>query len=81
MARVAWMRVVLTCGLWACVAVLAAVMAEARGEPFLRSNLARSVYHRMLADERLRTMDLSKVGALNPYCPIDWLFKHKGNKI
>lgn len=47
---------------WAGVLVAAGLgMSEARGGPFLRSNLARSVYHRMLADERLRTMDLGKV--------------------
>ena len=36
-------------------------MSEARGGPFLRSNLARAVYNKMLTDERLRTMNLSKV--------------------
>lgn len=47
---------------WAGVLVLAGLgMSEVRGGPFLRSNLARSVYHRMLADERLRTMDLAKL--------------------
>ena len=45
----------------ACVLVAVVSMSEARGGPFLRSNLARAVYNKMLTDERLRTMNLSKV--------------------
>lgn len=61
-APLSWMRGALVGCFWAGVLVLAGVgMSEVRGGPFLRSNLARSVYHRMLADERLRTMDLAKV--------------------
>lgn len=52
----------LECRIFACVLVAVVSMSEARGGPYLRSNLARSMYDRMLADERLRTMNLSKVG-------------------
>lgn len=44
------------------VIVVLVGMAEAGGRPYLRSNLARTMYHRMVSDERLRNMDLSKVG-------------------
>ncbi|XP_068233833.1 protein-L-histidine N-pros-methyltransferase-like [Palaemon carinicauda] len=36
-------------------------MAGANPRPYLRSNLARTVYDRMMTDERLRTMNLSKM--------------------
>lgn len=59
---VSWMNTWLECRVLACVLVAVASMSEARGGPYLRSNLARSMYNRMLADERLRTMNLTKVG-------------------
>ncbi|XP_063871019.1 protein-L-histidine N-pros-methyltransferase-like isoform X2 [Scylla paramamosain] len=44
-----------------CVLAAAIGMSEARGGPYLRSNLARAMYNRMLADERLRNMNMSKM--------------------
>lgn len=36
-------------------------MAATDGRPYLRLNLARTMFNRMVTDERLRTMDLDKV--------------------
>ncbi|XP_069177196.1 protein-L-histidine N-pros-methyltransferase-like [Procambarus clarkii] len=36
-------------------------MTEAGGRPYLRSNLARTMYNRMVTDERLRNLDLAKL--------------------
>ncbi|MPC55877.1 hypothetical protein E2C01_049823 [Portunus trituberculatus] len=44
-----------------CLLAAAVGMSEARGGPYLRSNLARAMYNRMLSDERLRNMNMSKV--------------------
>ncbi|XP_069954320.1 protein-L-histidine N-pros-methyltransferase [Cherax quadricarinatus] len=46
-------------------------MTEASGRPHLRSNLARTMYNRMVTDERLRNMNLSKLYEVDELALID----------
>ena len=73
-----------------CVLAAAVGMSEARDGPYLRSNLARAMYNRMRADERLRNMNMSKVrmsvDSYFVYCLIycHYLsipFRYLGNKV